>query len=801
MKRFVLTILIVLAVGAGTLLAGEPKPEISDIVVDGGVTVTTDTVEYYLGLEPGDPFDLTVINEGFHRLWDSGLFENLRIDKEEEPDGTIKLIVVVKERPFVRSVLFEGNKKLSTSDIKDKLDQVGIELPRNVPLRIAELDRIKSALKELYKANGYLSAKIDYTIEDLTKNEKQVTFHIDEGAKVKIERVEFEGNTVFSDGKLRHVLKKTKETHWYRPWGKKIIYNEAAWEEDQKTLRDFYMDHGYKDIKIGKPRIELIAKHPEAEELKKKKYRVKVVVPIEEGERFKVGKVTVHGTKVFKEKQLERLFRVTTGKWYSQKVIKGGLDAIQNMYHNRGYVYAYANQVLENDPKADHVVNVTIEVFEGDRYRLGRLEFKGNTKTRDKVIRRQFILGEGSWMNMGSFKRSVYKVNALGFWKLEDDPLEFTFDDEKKRVNVNVKGHEVGRNDLQFGAGYSELDGFFAQMMFNTRNFLGRGETLGVSLQTGRRSDYYTLSFSEPYFLDKRILLGASIFSTNLDVADFYRETKGGSFTLGFGLGPFDSITTLFAYEDVTSRYAVVRMGFPGDPTGGHQRPIDLPPPFYEEPERTYEVFKGTTASFTPAYVYDSRDDPFDPNRGRRFVSRIRFAGGVLGGDYDYVRPEVTFTNFHPLTRRTIFAYNVAAGQFFTYHGSEIPIYERYRLGGDRSLRGIPYYTVVPRTKEGEYFLTPGGSRLGGDRYWLTNFEYQIRLGGPVKLVLFADLGNTYHEDQGWDFSLFRKTTGVEIRIFLPIFQAPIRFIYGINLDPFPDEKSSDFQFSIGTTF
>ena len=179
----------------------------------------------------------------------------------------------------------------------------------------------------------------------------------------------------------------------------------------------------------------------------------------------------------------------------------------------------------------------------------------------------------------------------------------------------------------------------------------------------------------------------------------------------------------------------------------------------------------------------------------------MRFAGWLLGGDFDYVRPEVGYTKFIPWGKKVTLAYHGEGGQFLTANDSQIPVYERYRLGGDRSLRGLPYYSVIPRTAEGEYFLTPGGSREGGDRYWQINLEYQYRIGGPVKLVSFADMGNTYHEEQGWDFSLWRRTAGVEMRIFLPIFQAPIRFIYGYNLDPYPNESDSDFQFSIGTTF
>jgi len=408
------------------------------------------------------------------------------------------------------------------------------------------------------------------------------------------------------------------------------------------------------------------------------------------------------------------------------------------------------------------------------------------------------------FVTLDDFTRDEVQDLCALAWKLEKEPLDFDFDNENKRVNVDVKGTEVGRNDIQFGAGYSELDGFFAQAQFNTRNFLGRGNTLGVSLQIGRRSDFYTLSYTEPYFLDRRILLGGSIFKTNQEVADYRRETLGFSISIGKGVAAFSSITGVYSFEDVNSRYAVSRFGEPGDPTGGHVPPVGIPPVDPVPFEQAYEEFDGRTASFTPSFNYDSRNDPFNTSRGRRFNGRVRLAGGILGGDFDYIRPEVGLTQWIPYSKKKdlfTLAYNLQAGQFFTYNDSEIPIYERYRLGGDRSLRGIPYYTVLPRTERGFYFLSPTGVRLGGDRYWQANIEQQVQIGGPVKLVLFVDMGNTYHEDQGWEFSLWRRTTGVELRVFLPIFQAPIRFIYGYNLDPFPDEPESDFQFSIGTTF
>lgn len=796
-----LTCVLILSLPLAAQEGEDETPVIVDIIVEGGVTLTSDTVSYYLGVLPGDPLDEEMVREGFHRLWDSGLVEDLRIEVEELPTGEVNLYIVVEERPFVSSVLFEGNKKLSATSIRDKLDERGVEVPRNVPLRLAQIERIESALKEVYDADGYRSAEVAYRIEDAGRNKKQVVFEINEGGKVKIAGIEFIGNDVYSDSRLKRVLKKTKEAEFYRFFGKKILFSRESWEEDRDNLRNFYRNHGYKDIKIGAPETELFAKRPNAPTLKKKKFRLRVTVPVEEGDPYEFGTLNVTGSDVFPTEALQTMFEVEEGKRYSHKLLDEGVERVQELYHNTGYVYAYANPVLEDREGSEDVVDVTIDIFEGDRFRLGRLEFEGNTTTRDKVLRREFRLSEGSWMSMGALRASMFKVNALGYWKLEEDPLEFDFDDEAKKVNVVVKGREVGRNDVQFGAGYSELDGFFFQGQFNTRNFLGRGNTLGVSAQIGNRADYYSLSFTEPYLFDRRIILGGSVFKTNLDINDFYRETTGASITTGLGVGVFSSVSALISYEDVESRYAITQTLVPGGRDGDHGRPIGFPPVEPVERERAFERFSGTTTSLTPGFNFDSRDDPFDPNRGRRLSLRSRFAGGPLGGDFDYIRPEVNMSAFISRGKKVVYAFNVEGGQFFTYNGSEIPFYERYRIGGDRSLRGIPYYTVLPRTEEGEYFLTAGGSRVGGDRYWVANLEFQYRVGGPVKLVLFADAGNTYHEDQGWDLGLFRRTTGVEMRVFLPIFQAPIRFIYGYNLDPFEDEDQSDFQFSIGTTF
>ncbi len=350
------------------------------------------------------------------------------------------------------------------------------------------------------------------------------------------------------------------------------------------------------------------------------------------------------------------------------------------------------------------------------------------------MLRREFRIFEGQSMNMGIFKASVFKVNALGYWKLEEEPLEFDFDDENKKVNVKVKGNEVGRNDIQFGAGYSELDGFFVQGQFNTRNFLGRGNTLGVSLQIGRRSDLYSLSAtpsptSSIAEFSSVVRSSRTIDYSQAGFSSYQRETTGFTMSMGLGVGPFSSVSGVLAFQDDYSRYLTSNGGFVGDPTAGHDRPVDIPPVDGATYERAFEIFSGRTHSFTPVYNNDSRDDPFDPSRGQA-LSRPTPNGRRDSRRRFRLRPpgDLHFTQLYGLwPRRSSWPTTSRLGQFFTYNDSEIPLYERYRLGGDRSLRGIPYYSVLPRTAEGRTFSPTGGSRIGGDRYWQVNLEYQFR--------------------------------------------------------------------------
>ncbi|HYH46787.1 MAG TPA: BamA/TamA family outer membrane protein, partial [Thermoanaerobaculia bacterium] len=448
-------------------------------------------------------------------------------------------------------------------------------------------------------------------------------------------------------------------------------------------------------------------------------------------------------------------------------------------------------ELVERKDTKDQVADVVVRVNEGDQYKVGRIEFEGNDRTMDKVLRRELRLQEGRVVSIGAVRNSITKVNQLGYFKLdESDPVKIDYDGENKQVNLVFKGEEAERTELQFGGGWSEFEDFFGQFAINTKNFLGRGEQVGVSLQAGGIRDVLDVSYFIPWFMDRPQSLGFRAFDQELDYDIFTAigtqrtrtTSRGGTITYGRNLGLFQQMSASYnrtLYEDE----ARILGG-----TGG----------------TLFSRLEIDTSSVRPIYVYDSRDNPFEPTRGRRLTLATEYAGGFLGGDSYFVRPELTFSLFQPLGTpvRQVFAFNVEAGLVDPFEGRELTRLERFYLGGENSIRGHRSRSITVRDpRTGERLIDENQILLGGDRYLQVNLEYHFLLGGPFRILLFADAAQVYGDDQSFDLSRLRYTAGAELRVLVPVFGAPLRFIYAFNLDEQPGDQFEDFQFSIGTSF
>jgi outer membrane protein insertion porin family len=785
----------------------ETGDRIVGIRVVGYQTVSPDTIAHYLGIKVGDPYDPEKIRANFRALWDVGLLENLEIHAERSPGG-VTLVITIEERPVIKFIDFTGNKKLSTSQIKDKIKEAKVEIQPGSPLSLKDLSKMRASIYDFYVEQGFRSASVDFKIEDLSKTEKKVTFVIDEGDKVKIESIKFTGNEHVSAQTLRNAMHKTKIATWWRLLSENTTYSQANYEADVESMKGVYQSKGYKDVVIKDPKLEVYVVDPKS---KKQKRRVRITIPVVEGDKFFVNVIKITRTDksmqpaentdptVFPRQALLRKFNeLKPGSVLNRDRLIEALMGIEQSYKARGYIFWFADPVYQEI--GNHKVDIDIHMYEGDKYYLGRLEVQGNTQTRDKVIRREFALDEGDVMNMEAVKKSVQKIESLGYFKMGEEP-GFSVREEEKKVDVVIKGQETSRNEVQFGAGYSAFDGFFGQFSFQTRNFLGRGEIIGASAQIGKVSNYVDLSYTVPWWLDRNQTVGASLYRRKVNYLSIDELTEGGSVFYSKGIGLFDSASLLYSYENIDANF----------PVRSAQTPPGQPPPPQKFSETT-----GKTSGITPAYRYDSRNDPFDPNRGFRFNASVLVAPKLLGSETQVIKPLIGSTIYLPVPfpRLAVLAFNVEAGWVHPLNDTDLPIFERFQLGGEQSLRGFQQGAVVPvHPKTYQVFTDEFQRILGGNKFFVINMEYTFVQAGPAKLLAFMDLGNNFHESQNFSFQNIRTSAGMELRVFLPIFQAPLRFIYAINLHPiqpidqfgFPidylKEKKSGFTFSIGRTF
>ncbi|HVR44862.1 MAG TPA: outer membrane protein assembly factor BamA [Thermoanaerobaculia bacterium] len=792
MKRsstIALLIVLLTAATAPAQPAGEVPPgtPIDRIEVVGNQSVARDTIRVYLGLEPGDPYDPAALRRNFLNLWQTGLFDDIRIEAEPTAAGAL-VRVIVRERPRIGAVEFRGNKNLSLTKINEALEAARLDLHVGNTIEQTLVQRAVETIREAYAENGFEGVTVETLLEEMIDPaERRIVFQISEGIKAKVAAIAFVGNERFSDRRLRREMDQVKRHNLYTWVRKKNVYVPSKLDEDIERIRNLYLDYGYKDVTFGDPEITTTRRE-----------RVRIRIPINEGDVHQFGEVSVAGNTVFTQDQLIGNWPLETGQTLSRKPIQNRIDLFEEAYNRRGYIYAYINsEYVEVD---GNVVNVHLQVFEGEQFRLGRLEFKGNTVTKDKVLRREIFLDEGDIMDMETFKASMYKLGQLGYFKVTENP-DFQVRPESKTVDITIKGQEEGKNDIQFGGGYSDAYGFFGQLMFATRNFLGEGENLGVSFQQGAQQNFFSLSYADPWFLDRPHSFGISLFDRDTQLPDsigIQSHARGGTVAYGFRLDRFESISFLYALQDVDERNQFI----PAPDENGN-----VPLPRIQESQFT-------TSTFVPSYRYDSRDNPFDTFRGAKTSVTVNYSGGPLGGTVNLIKPVVNFTSYRPLSRRSSVSFNLEAGQIFPTDDEDcahfaadldptdfsdqlcVPFSERFFVGGEYSVRGFRSYTLVPREE-----VNGIERRVGGYKYSVFNLEYLYRVNDPLRLVLFADAGQSYAYKEEFDLSKLRYSAGAELRIFLPVFQFPLRFIYAVNLEEQPDDEFQSFQFSIGNTF
>lgn len=755
------------ALCAAAVAAQDAPEKIGRISVEGNKRIPTETILTYVTLESGDTYDQRIVLNDFRALWNTGFFSDIEILRRPTGSGELDIIIRVEERPIVRRILYEGLNAISESKIKEKMEEpmVDLSIPEGSVLSYEKLAELSQIIRGLMEEAGLEFGEVNYQLRPVSDFEVDVAMLVNEGGKVKIQEVRFVGNDSFSQWELTKVLKKSRPT-WIFSWVQKDnIYSSRILAEDLEELRKFYAENGFLRVAVKEPVVDTLEDKPL---LSGRDMRARITIPINEGIRYRVNKITFDGNKILPEDFLKAVFKLKEGELYNAKKIEDGIKEIGDIYKNQGYIDAFlAERVSYLLDKRDHI-DLVINVTEGDAYLINRIEFAGNRTTRDKVLRRNIFLVEQAPFNLQGFQDSVRRLNQLGFFGTVTPDVKLNR--ENKTVDVSFDVTETGRNQIQFGGGYSGIEGGFFNFAFTTSNFFGQGQTLSVMAQTGGYSDVYELSFFEPWLFDEPIGAGVTFFSRKYEFEDFIRRGDGGQANVSLRLGRFASLFLEYRYE-LTE--------------------IENPESF-DYFSIYYPEGKYATGSITPTLIRNTVDHPLLPSRGHKDTLRFEYGTTWLGGDFDFYKWTLEHVSNFPLTSSSIFRFRAQFGWATLLSGrEELPVGERYFLGGENTLRGYELRTISPRNEDG--FI------IGGSKLLLLNVENNFLITNELRVVPFFDMGNTYQDDIDW--GKFYYSAGLELRFFVPVMNIPFRFIYAKPLNPEDYHRVNSFQFTIGSIF
>ena len=762
------------------------------------------------------------------RLWATNFLDDLKIEAVDFPfsNGVIGKVIVyeMEERQRIKNTVYnEGTKVIEQAKVEERLRELGITIRLDSFVDQATEKKVANVIREMMVEKGFQEAKVEPYHEALPGGPKTIAlkFKITEGPKIKVSNVDFVGNTVFSDGKIRGKMKTNKGGgFWIFPGSS--VYQEDKFEEDAEMVVAFYRDRGYLQINVGQPNLKLIRDSKDGKER-----FMTLEIPISEGERFRVDKFEFAGNDKVPADVMRPLFKMKTGDYYNEKRVREGFEKIREIYGSGGHFEM--TPYPEFRPEGDKV-NVTIRINEGKQYFINRITFLGNTTTRDSVIRRELRLYENSVFNTEALKYSVKRLNQLGYFKPLEDQKNITTEKTPgadNKVDVTLKLEEQNRNQLSFGAGVSQYDGIFGQLSFSTANFMGRGETFTVSMQTGARVSDYQVAFTEPFLFDRPITGSVDVHRRDIEyLYQFTQGSTGGNLTMGFPMANFSRFFLNYSYDRVYVRD--LNQAFFGaecvytqegcqtiefDKLTDEQRQIIEFSPYLKDALLIGEGGKRTISKITPTFSLNSIDNPITPTSGRRYTASLGVAG--IGGNTKYINPTLEGTWFLRHTSKTSLGLRGQLEYIKSMGNTPLPIFERLVLGGGYSVRGFDLRSIGPKDPNSSIVI-------GGNKSLLFNAEYLIAVGGPVRLILFYDAGQV--QNAGEPFQLkghfeggldgiyvpgFITSTGAEIRFFMPVLNVPFRLIFAsnpqrkgvLNYSTGQPEKAFRFRFDVGSTF
>jgi len=743
-QMWLVPLILFLLIGIG---AGEEEV-IYKITLLGNVKVEEGVIRGAIKSREGEPFSGDRVREDLRSIFGLGYFSDVQVDIKSTPKGK-EVIFIVVEKPAIKEVLITGNQKVKLKDIQEKVTLT--------PRSILNLEKVKDnseQIRKLYFSKGYYGVNIESKVDYLETNEAVVTYKILEGPKGHIKNIVLKGNKKIKSSELKKVMQ-TGQRNILSIITKTGTLDEDILKNDLQLLTAYYADHGYLDVKISEPKIDL--RNPK---------KIRIEVEIDEGPQYRLGEIDFKGDLLTNKEELFKVLKIKRNDAFSNSAIRKDISALTEKFANQGYAYVEVAPATSIDPK-NFIVNLFFDIEKKKRVSFEKIEIAGNIKTRDKVIRRELQVAEGELYSATGLNKSRSRLKRTGFFKEIDFTTSRGSTDEK--INLGIKVEDAPTGTLSFGVGYGTMEGVVGTASVSDRNLFGLGYSGSLRFRLGTETRDFKISFTDPYFLGRRYAAGIDLYDERREFDTYAYKIRG--FDLRFGKELTETIRADAMYKLEKIHFFDVS---------------DDASTYIKEQEG-----KKVTSAISLTLTMDTRDDYYVPTKGERHSLFIQNAGGILGGDNYFIKVHGETSWYFPLPMKTVLNLRGKLGIIEPYGGTKAPIYEKFFVGGLQTLRGFEYGMAGPVDENQE--------PLGAKKMLILNAEWIFPLATEIGLrgALFWDIGKGFNKYS--DLFPLRTGFGVGIRWFSPF--GPIHIDMGLNPNPKHGEKGTVIDFSMGSVF
>ena len=723
---------------------------VGSVKIEGNKRVDTSTLLFYIKTRKGEALSRKQIGKDIEKIYDLGQFKDIRVETRQGSEG-LEVVFIVEEIPSIGNVMLYGNKEIEDGDIYEI-----IGFKRGDAFQAHMMTDAKEKINSLYNEKGFFFATVDVVSKISERNLMNIHVRVREGEKVGIKNLRFSGNKNFSDGDLSDQIETKAET-WISFLDESGLYKKDTLKLDVFRLEGYYQDHGYIRVRVQDPKIDIDRESKE----------INISIPIDEGLQYRVGKVTSKEDDIVTEDEVLKALKMKMRDVYSISKLRTGVMNIGDLYSERGYAYADVNPITKIN-ESSRTVDVNIEVDRGRKVYVGEITVIGNTRTLDNVIRREFRLKEGELFDSVKLKRSKQRINNLQFF--EDVKIDTRRGKEPDLVEIITTVTERQTGSINVGAGFSSNENLIFNAGISQNNFMGTGRRVVFSTNLSSRRSDYNLSLTDPRLFDTELSGGVDAFNTKTNYWSYMAKRTGGGIRIGKSLSEYDWLGINYNYADIEISDVKVATSY-------------------------LKNENRTTSRISPSFIRDTRDNFMNPSSGSRHVVRLDLAG--LGGT-KFHKASYEGSHYWPIIGKLVGMVHGEISWADGYAADSLPAFERYYMGGPKSLRGYQIRNVGPKDSL--------GNPLGGNQSLLLNLELQYPFTKGLRGFAFYDRGQLYGGGNDtsttsttWDLAKMRDSIGAGVRFLSPF--GPVGLAYGVKLDKATGEKDGEFHFSAGNSF